>query len=403
MANDHTPPQNPSIVSLTVQPTQLQAAFNPVLVTLHDEWPTTGTSYFVRVYVINTRDVVPTPSKTGRLVATLIRPAIGHEAAFDLAGVLQGELDPPQPVAAAGRDAAAYVGYYYQYGTVTYDVAGVQVLTLVSESAVCWALRAALPLSGTGDLTNSFGRAYDEATPETAGALPLTNRPTVAEIDRASNVLLPVFFCREGTQGLTQKLYVSATLTYADGSTEDVTGAKISANAGGVYLLDASPATLVFDTVFRNALLRIDAQVYASFEALGEGYPLTVARTFLMRTAPLRQPLEVRFVNRRGGWDALSFTRSREGQLKTKPVLYNSLRGERVLRFDADSEETLFTPWLPASHEPWLRDLLLSPYVTVDGAYVKLKAHTLNRNNDDDLVSLTLTYQPEYDENVLTM
>jgi len=397
-------------ITLTVQPAILQAAFNPILVTLRNTAPAAGTSYYLQVYVIDSRDVVPTPSKTGRLVATPIRPAIGQDATFDLSGILQAELDQPQPVATNGHDASAYLGYYLRYGTVTYNTAGVQVLTQAAETDVYWALRAALPLSGSGSLVSYFGRASAQSggsggNGNTSSLVyPLTNRPASAEIDRASTVLLPVFFCRQSNgQAPVQRLQVQAICTFTDGSTLLVGGSKLDAVTGGVYLLDASPATLLANQTQLNQLVSFEATVYVSLEDIYVYHPLTVARTFTLRPAPLRQPLQVRFLNRRGGWDSLTFTRSREGQLKTKPVLYNAVSGERILRFDAESEETMFLPWLPASHEPWLRDLLLSPYVTVSGAYVKLKGHTLSRSNDDDLVSLTLTYQPEYDENAVTM
>ena len=85
--------------------------------------------------------------------------------------------------------------------------------------------------------------------------------------------------------------------------------------------------------------------------------------------------------------------------MKTDVVSYRNATAERVSSVTAKSNITIYSTWLPNKAHDWLKDLVLSPVVLLDGKYVKLQDTTHKYDSTEDVFSLELTLSPEYEQN----
>ena len=130
---------------------------------------------------------------------------------------------------------------------------------------------------------------------------------------------------------------------------------------------------------------------------------ITQTRSFQVATA-LHQPVEVLFLNRMGGWCTLQLTKFRTSGLDTERHTYATSQRQRTFKVEATDKVTYYSPYLSPSDYDWLRDLALSPFVMVGGAYVnviELKGFELD--NFNDIWSFEMTVSPEREENKITL
>ena len=120
-------------------------------------------------------------------------------------------------------------------------------------------------------------------------------------------------------------------------------------------------------------------------------------------TPALRTPVKVKFLTRRGTIDEVLFTRFKDWDMKTKPSLYGSNNTEKVYEVNSTSTTTYYSTWYTENELEWMKDLMLSPHVTVDGKYVKVNGSTYSFDNEKRLFAVELEVSPLYEENKITL
>lgn len=113
----------------------------------------------------------------------------------------------------------------------------------------------------------------------------------------------------------------------------------------------------------------------------------------------LKKPVEMKWLNRLGSWDAMHFTRYKLSELKATPTSFTSKAGTLVSTVKGDMNITYYSPLLTEAHFYWLIDLKLSPRILVDGRLMNIVAGSFKYDNyGDNFYELEITLTPANDE-----
>jgi len=125
---------------------------------------------------------------------------------------------------------------------------------------------------------------------------------------------------------------------------------------------------------------------------------ITEIKTYIIAPS-IERPRECKFMNRVGAWDSIQLTKYRTESIGTEPTWYHSATHQKVAEVSSEKEIQYFTQWYPGDCFEWLKDLVLSPEVYIDGKYVKIKDMSYEYDNKEYLFSFTLTVVPQWQEN----
>ncbi|WP_216689021.1 hypothetical protein [Hymenobacter siberiensis] len=394
----------PTTFSLVTKPGYLQAVYNPMLVQLQKSDYKIGDLFFVEVWTLPGRRVLLNAPKA---YATLHRTLIVNgdatgKATIDISDSLSSLFQEqnqyvPNTVLAHQKDESAYVPYYFLAGTLKYDEQNRPVKTYLFNSTVAYALRAALKLNQT-DWMIDYVYQFDGEP-----VRPLTSIPDNARRKPSEPTLLSYFIALEN-EGPTfiNRAFVMADLTFLDGTSQSgffVNEFDLDAKGGGLYLVDAKPQRLV--THPRYAEL-VSYTVYLDYFDDTLTTTMTSGRTFTVGE-DVQLPVEVTFMNRLGGWDTLSFRRDRNTDIKTKSSVFTTGYGARTFQVDSTTSTTYNSGWLTQVEYTWLKDLMLSPAVYIDGEYVRTQDTTYKFDSSLGLFSMEITVSPDAEENSIRL
>ncbi|MFD2717899.1 hypothetical protein ACFST9_04185 [Hymenobacter monticola] len=395
-----TTPTDPLIVSVTIEPQLLSAAYNPIRVQITKYPYRVGDLFYVEVYALPSRNArMSGNSKAGaKLITTLTKNGdASGRCTFDLGNVLASQFsgyNAPEATTMVQKDDTSFIPYYYKIGYIVFDVFNNQVKTEVQESSVLFAVRAALPLHGVKTMMDYLYQFDSEPVDV------LTNITNGLERHRNETTFLSFFFARHAT-ATNPTLRIRADLNFHSGNAVgqavyNVLVSEVAVSTGGVYVFNVKPDVLLAQPNY--SLLR-SYSVWLTYEDDDRAESaISFSRTFLVADN-LLEPQEVTFLNRAGGWDSLQFTRNIREEMKTDVISYRNATAERVSGVSAKSNITIYSTWLPNKAHDWLRDLVLSPVVLLDGKYVKLQDTTHKYDSTEDVFSLELTVSPEYEQN----
>lgn len=402
-------PQNPTsdpilleplVVTVTIEPELLSAAYNLITVQITKSPYRVGGLFYVEVYALPQRNarMSGNPKIGAKLITTLTKNGDSTgKCTFDLGNVLASQFsgyNAPQSVISVQKDDTAFIPYYYKVGYIVFDVLNNQVKTQVKESPVLFAIRAALPLHGDKTMMEYLYQFDNEPVDL------LTNITNGLERHRNEATYLSCFFAKLAT-ATNPKIRVRADLNFHSGTAAGqavysvlVTEEEVA--TGGVYVFNVKPEVFLAQP---NYPYLHSYSVWLTYEDDDRSeYAISFSKTFIVADN-LLNPQEVTFLNRAGGWDSLQFTRNIREEMKTDVVSYRNATAERVSGVSAKSNITIYSPWLPNKAHDWLRDLVLSPVVLLDGKYVKLQDTTHKYDSTEDVFSLELTVSPEYEQN----
>jgi hypothetical protein len=125
---------------------------------------------------------------------------------------------------------------------------------------------------------------------------------------------------------------------------------------------------------------------------------VTNNQTYIMVPA-IEAPITCTFYNRAGGWSSIQLTKYRDVQVKTEPEYFRTLDHERVAAVSSRKKITYYTQWLDSSYYEYMNDLLHSPYIYINGKYVKVLDHSHKYDSLADLYQFELEVAPKYEEN----
>lgn len=117
----------------------------------------------------------------------------------------------------------------------------------------------------------------------------------------------------------------------------------------------------------------------------------------------LKSPVEFKFLNRLGGWDALQFSKYHVTDLKVVPTTFSTRYGTSVSFIKPDTAITYYSVLLTQDQYYWLFDLSLSPRVVVDGRLMNVMPGSFKYDNISDFYELEITVSPAVDEKYLKM
>lgn len=117
----------------------------------------------------------------------------------------------------------------------------------------------------------------------------------------------------------------------------------------------------------------------------------------------LRDPVRIGFLTRKGAMDEVLFTKYIDQELNTKPQFYGSGNTERTFAINSTSRNVYYSPWFAERDFAWMKELMLSPYVTVNGKYVRVLDNNYKFDNQSRLFMVELEVSPEFEENSITL
>ena len=394
----------PTTFSLVTKPGYLQAVYNPMLVQLQKSDYVVGDLFFVEVWTQPGRRArLATPKASATLHRTLVVNGDGTgQATIDISDALstlfqQQDQSPPNTVLAAQKDESAYVPYYFLAGTQKYDEQNRLVKTYLYSSTVAYALRAALKLNQTDWMVDYVYQFDGEPV------RPLTNISDDARRKPSEPTLLSYFIAlQDDGPTFVNRAFVMADLTFLDGTSQNafyVNEFDLDNQGGGLYLVDVKPQRLI--THPRYAEL-VSYTVYLEHFDDTLATTMTSGRTFTVGE-DVQLPVEVTFMNRLGGWDTLSFRRDRNTDIKTRSSVFTTGYGTRTFQVDSTTSTTYNSGWLTQSEYTWLKDLMLSPAVYIDGEYVRSADATYKFDSSLGLFSMEITVSPDAEENSIRL
>ncbi|TXK36790.1 hypothetical protein FVR03_16745 [Pontibacter qinzhouensis] len=119
---------------------------------------------------------------------------------------------------------------------------------------------------------------------------------------------------------------------------------------------------------------------------------------------PLQDPVEISFMNQKGSFDTVQFTKYKDTEYSFKTSLYGSNGANKAYAVSSTQTVTYYSPYLDEATYRWLIvDLLHSPAIYIDGKYVKKVDHSEKYENSQDLYTIELTVSPEYEQNYISL
>ncbi|WP_066834911.1 hypothetical protein [Rufibacter ruber] len=118
----------------------------------------------------------------------------------------------------------------------------------------------------------------------------------------------------------------------------------------------------------------------------------------------LPNPVEIQFMNLKGSFDIVQFTRYKDSELKFKANLFGAFGADRVSSVSSSRTETYYSTYLDEATYHWLvNDLLHSPVVRINGRYVRISDQSVKYDNLQKLYTIELTVSPEFEKNHISL
>jgi hypothetical protein len=392
--------------TVTASPEFVQAVYNPMPVSMTKTPYTIGDMFFVEVWVIPSKNAFTTnkPKTSPKLIQTLKGHGKGDgTCTININTILASQFIQsahykPNPYNPFQKDESAYLGYFIKAGSITYDRQNREVKVYEFESAVQYALRAALPLTTDGNMIE-YIYMYDGEPVKY-----LTSLPNGSRKRRDEDVYLSVFLPLNTNNGNTDTytITVKADLRFSSGAPQ--TGYEIGSYylaTGGVYIFNVKPQTLVANTNY-NSLTSYSVYLEISNDATLQSNPCTNTKEIAVDSV-IASPIAAQFMNRLGGWDALQLRKDTETDIKTDVSSFTPMYGSKVYQVNSKSATTYHSNWLTAIEYQWLKDMMLSPAVYIDNNYVSLKDESFKLDTMLGLFALDITVAPAYEENTIKL
>lgn len=392
---------------VAAEPSALQAVYNPMLVSMTKSNYEIGDLFFVEIWTQPGKNVLTTtPEAFATRLRTLRLNGLGDGTCVaDVSSALatafrHDTATTPNPLLPFQKDESAYLGYFLKAGYIRYDEQNREIRTYAYQSGVKFTLRAALPLNGSGDMQSDYAYQYDGEPVRYLSTVPdrATRKPS-------EPTLLPFFLpLQPAATGVgavvVHRLFAQADLTFTDGTTQNgYLFGDFVLPSGGMYLVDAKPQRLLAHPRYADLATY---SVYLSYFDDLQASVITQARTFKVGE-DIQQPVEVLFMNRLGGWDAIQFRRDRQTDIKTKANTFSNGFGSRVYQVDTSTSITYNSGWLTSAEHQWLKDLMVSPAIYLDGAYHRQADTTYKIDTNLGLFTIELTVAPDYEENTIQL
>lgn len=129
---------------------------------------------------------------------------------------------------------------------------------------------------------------------------------------------------------------------------------------------------------------------------------LTEKKTFVI-TQSLDSPISCLFMNRFGVFEQIQLTKYKIEKLDTEVHYFGSVDHNKTRTVTTDKTLTYYTQWYSMDYFDWLKDLVLSPMIFIDGNYVMITNTKYEKDNTLQLFSIELNVLPQYSENVLSL
>ena len=396
----------PSTFTIDSFPKFIQAVFNPMPVSMTKTPYTIGDMFFIEVWAIPSKNAMTTntPKTVPKLIQTLKANGKGDgTCTIDISNLLASQFKQashyvPNPNAPFQKDESAYLGYFIKAGSITFNRQNREVKVYEFESAVQYALRAAMPLTTDGNLID-YVYAYDGEPVKY-----LTSLPDGSRKRRDEDVYLSTFLPLNKNNGNTSTytIVAKADLHFSSGPPE--IGYEIGSYAlatGGVYLFNVKPQVFTASTNY-DSLTSYSVYLELINDATQQSNPCTLTKEIAVDSV-IASPVTAQFMNRLGGWDALQLRKDTETDIKTKVSSFTPMFGSKVYQVDTTSTITYHSNWLTVSEYQWLKDMMVSPAVYIDGNYVSLKDESFKLDTMLGLFALDITVVPAYEENTIKL
>ncbi|MBF9237453.1 hypothetical protein I2I05_08585 [Hymenobacter sp. BT683] len=389
----------PPAPSMTFQqaPAFLNAVYNPMPVVLRAAPYAIGDLFYVEVWSTPGKAVHPVNNSPERAVLLQTLRSNGDglgTASFDISGVLQSSFEAggayvPGLSTAFQKDETCYQGFFVRCGIIRFDAANKEIKTQLLSTNVQFALRAAFPLATTASLTRYFYTG-DDTIPF------LTNLPYAARRKRSEPTLLGLFAPLADTASLN----LNAELVFRDGTSEVVALAGNQTASGGVYLFTVMAKNFQghpkYDQLKRFSVWVNQTPIDGTAFRLSDTLEITVEDD-------VDQPVTVLFMNRKGTWDSLHFNRDTDTTIKLKSLAFANGYGQRTYQVSTDTTLTYYSGWLTADEYEWLKDLMTSPVLYINGSYYRQEDATFEKTTRLGLFTIELNVKPANEENTIKL
>lgn len=165
------------------------------------------------------------------------------------------------------------------------------------------------------------------------------------------------------------------------------------------------------DYLFRLPITNLGNEFFASgniFEILIDGGPIFTC-TFIPECEPKYNPILCSFINKKGGWEFITFFKARteswevknkEYQLLPNDLDYNAFRGEsKAFNYEAKQTIKINTGWLDEYYNNLIKEMMTSETILLNNGFTPVKLKTMKTDLKTSLQDKMINYEIEFEYN----